>query len=237
MKIRVILCSLILILLAQPAFAQAYKPPADMEYFKSKKPPSVLDADAGYIFMRLRTGSKKYVAQPTLIRLQSDENDQDNNVYQVWYRKKYRKAENGQDLFFKLKPGTYILYDMGGTCLCLGSVQFDVKPGEITDMGLVMADVYDRKGEASIFPEIQAFTKGHADYGYSFFATAIRPTFDGMAFPAELTGLKRTGAVYKAKGKMPNFFSSQIDRLAPMPGILDYRGDAIIDERTGQVVD
>ncbi len=161
------------------------------------------------------------------------------NVYQVWARKEYRKTERGREVFFKLSPGNYVVYDIAGVCMCMGTVQFQVKAGEITDMGMIVADAYDRGGQISEFPEIEAFSKDHGEYraGFPYAASAIRPATPEMDFPEELLGLKRVNADYRAKGKMPMFFSSMLDRLVPMPGVLSYRLDKIIDERTGETIE
>ncbi len=161
------------------------------------------------------------------------------NVYQVWARKEYRKTERGREVFFKLSPGNYVVYDIAGVCMCMGTVQFQVKAGEITDMGMIVADAYDRGGQISEFPEIEAFSKDHGEYraGFPYAASAIRPATPEMDFPEELAGLNRVNADYRAKGKMPMFFSSMLDRLVPMPGVLSYQEDKIIDVRTGQPVE
>lgn len=283
-------------LLAHTATAQMYERPDDMEYFKQKKAPTALEADSGYVFVRLAKSSNKWMVAPTLIRQLTDEEFNSyetlkkqtfakakaknekrrtkrladkakakaerkpynksippvltydryvmeykdvSNVYMVYARKEYRKTERGRDMFFKLAPGNYVVYDLGGVCMCMGSVQFQVKPGEITDMGMIVSDFYDRDGKPTEFPEIDAMTKGHGVYrtGLAASASAIRPATPEMSFPEELAGLKRVNADYRAKGKMPMFFSSMLDRLAPMPGVLSYQEDKIIDVRTGQPVE
>jgi len=160
------------------------------------------------------------------------------NVYQVWARKEYRKTDRGREIFFKLTPGNYVVYDLAGVCMCMGTVQFQVKAGEITDMGMIVSDVYDRGGQVSEFPEIEAVSKNHGEYrpGFPYSASAIRPSTTEMGFPEELAGFKRVNADYRAKGKMPMYFSTMLDRLVPMPGVLSYRQDKVIDERTGQTL-
>ena len=161
------------------------------------------------------------------------------NVYMVAARKEYRKTDYGRDMFFTLKPGNYVLYNMGGVCLCLGTVQFEVKPGEITDLGFIVADFMDRDGEVSPYAEIEETTKNHGIYrtGFPYVVSAVRPYKTEMEIPAELAGLKRVGAQYNAKGKMPMYFSTMLDRLPAIPGVLGYRGDKVVDERTGQVLE
>jgi len=59
------------------------------------------------------------------------------NVYLVEPRKEYRKTDFGRDMFFSLNPGNYVLYNVSGVCMCLGTVQFEVKAGEITDIPIL----------------------------------------------------------------------------------------------------
>lgn len=280
----------------QTAAAQVYQRPDDMEYFKQKKAPTALEADSGYIYVRLAKSHKRAMAAPTFIRQLTDaelttyetykkekfakakaknekrrakriadkaeakakkmtynksippvltyerfvtEYTDVSNVYQVLARKEYRKTDDGRDMFFSLRPGNYVVYDLAGVCMCMGSVQFQVKAGEITDLGMIVTDFYDRDGEVSKFPEIEAVTKDHGEYrtGFAFSASAIRPYTPEMSFPEELASMKHVPAQFHAKGKMPMFFSTMLNRLVPMPGVLGYRGDKIIDERTGQVIE
>ena len=37
--------------------------------------------------------------------------------------------------------------------------------------------------------------------------------------------------------KMPIHFSLMLDRLPEIPGVLSYRGDKVVDARTGQVLE
>ena len=123
--------------------------------------------------------------------------------------------------------------------MCMGSVQFEVKPGQITDLGTIVSDLYDRDGEVSSFPEIEAVTKNHGVYrtGFGYSASAIRPYTPEMSFPEELSAMKHVPAEFHAKGRMPMYFSTMLDRLGEMPGVLSYRSDKIIDERTGKVIE
>jgi len=161
------------------------------------------------------------------------------NVYMVAARKEYRKTDYGRDMFFTLNPGNYVLYSMGGVCMCLGSVQFEVQAGEITDLGFIVSDFMDRDGAVSPYEEIEAVTKNHGIYktGFPVVAAAVRPFKSDMDIPPELAGLKRVGVEYRAKGKMPMYFSAMLDRLTAVPGVLGYRGDKVVDERTGQVLE
>jgi len=91
----------------------------------------------------------------------------------------------------------------------------------------------------SPYEEIEAVTKGHGIYktGFAYSASAVRPHTGDMEVPAELASFKRVGADYRAKGKMPMYFSTMLDRLPAIPGVLSYRDSGeVVDARTGQVL-
>lgn len=166
------------------------------------------------------------------------EYDDVRNVYAVPVRKEYQKTDYGRDVLFTLKPGDYVLADIGGVCMCLGSVQFTVKPGIVTDMGMIVSDIADRYDEPSKYPEVWERVKDHGTYrtGFFFVSSALRLPNADMAVPDVIKDLERIPADYSAMGKMPVYFSTMVDRLAPVPGVLDYRGDKVVDVKTGQVL-
>lgn len=127
-----------------------------------------------------------------------------------------------------VSPGTYSIYGsvmftgngFAGVCLCMGTVKFDARPGEIVDLG-----IFAIQGVA-----VGARPPRIDPYGHPL-ATELRP-FDGP-LPARLQGLPVKPAEFRAAGKLPNYFGITIDRMAPMQGVLSYRRDTIIDERAG----
>lgn len=128
-----------------------------------------------------------------------------------------------------VKPGTYSIYGSvmllgtgyGGVCMCMGTLKFDARPGEVIDLG-----IFAIQGVA-----VGARPPRVPLYGHPL-PTELRP-FDGP-LPARLQGLPVRSAEFRAAGKLPNYFGVTIDRMAPMPGVLGYRRDTIIDGRDGQ---
>lgn len=167
------------------------------------------------------------------------EYDAVSNVYAVPVRKEYQKTEYGRDVLFTLTPGQYVLADIGGVCMCLGTVQFTVKPGVVTDMGMIVSDIADRYDEPSKYPEVWERVKDHGTYrtGFFYVSSALRPHKDEMSVPDVIKDLERVPADYTAMGKMPVYFSTMVDRLAPVPGVLDYKGDKVIDVKALKTLD
>ena len=139
-------------------------------------------------------------------------------------------------LLIEVPPGTYILYGTGAssriliTCNCLGTVQFEAKPGVITDMGALYADkVHGESPEPYLEDNL-----GKSMFSYGFvLGQALVPATAATPVIASLQGLPRVAAQYHAVGLFREPGATSINRLAPVPGILRYDRGTVIDERTG----
>jgi hypothetical protein len=149
----------------------------------------------------------------------------------VWLSPAFFKEKPVFGFLVAVKPGTYAVYGSivvtpngaVGTCMCMGTVKFDAKPGEIVDLG-IFASPGIGIGERP--PRLKPYDKP--------LQSELR-RFDGP-LPARLQGLPVRPAEFRAAGKFPNYFGVTIDRFAPMPGVLSYWRDTIIDDRTGQPI-
>ena len=137
-------------------------------------------------------------------------------------------------------PGSYRIYgqmiegnngSVFGFCLCMGSVQFDAAPGRITDLGSFRYPLAEALRD-KVKPTWNGLTPGKG----GLTAMRVEPMRAGDPVPASLAALPREAAVYRAAGKIDNFFGAQIDRLTALPGVLSYRRDEVIDERAGAAV-
>jgi len=126
----------------------------------------------------------------------------------------FSKSETGEFSYVtELEPGTYRYYGPVmvapngsglGVCYCMGSVKFDVAAGQITNLGDFLA----------IAPDLDDWSqRGVVDY----------------ALPATLADRPSEPADWRAAGKMNNFFGLRIDRMPPIPGVLAYQRDTVID--------
>lgn len=144
----------------------------------------------------------------------------------------------GYTYLIAVQPGTYVLYGPVGapaaagafaalsgvgppTCLCMGSVRFEARAGQIVDIGTIRYPVTDDEDEVS---------------ATRLASIELRPPSAAMALPARLHGLPVVRAELRAADKMPNYFGVQIDRHPAVRGVLAYRRDIVIDVRTGQPV-
>jgi hypothetical protein len=140
-----------------------------------------------------------------------------------------------------VKPGTYIWYGplmvvpagASGTCWCMGTVRFEVKPGVVTNLGDVLwtrphfVDQHDISlmlGGAKIAERAQA---ARAEVAAGGTHTDLPVTLKG--WPAEMPALQ-------AAGKLNNYYGAMVSRLPPVDGVLAYSRDRVIDAVTGEEV-
>ncbi len=160
--------------------------------------------------------------------------EQDNFVTVMGGRQFTRGEENSY--FIAVEPGSYVLYGQltglpqgpaVGTCLCMGSVRFEARAGQIVDLGTIR------------YPRIEAGAErvDERRYGPDRLATlALVPPSPSMAVPDRLAGRALTQAAFRAADKMPNYFGVVIDRLPAIAGVLAYNRDRVIDEAGGNAV-
>ncbi|WP_298192338.1 hypothetical protein [Novosphingobium sp.] len=145
-----------------------------------------------------------------------------------------------------VKPGTYVWYGSvmggnglpaGGTCMCMGTVRFEVKPGVVTDTGnwFIAAPKWAEDMDVARMTATEAAAKRAAEGKEprkTFVVDAIR-----FGLPASLKAWPSAQPEFHASGKLNNFFGIFISRLPPVPDILGYHRDIPVDLRTGQEIE
>ncbi len=106
----------------------------------------------------------------------------------------------------------------------MGTVEFEVKPGVVTDLGYLLAAV---EIWPTLVPELVPFTNPRTKFvvSPSLIAASVRPVQAGMPLPAPLRAVPVAPARYRAFGKFSNYFHTTISRMTPVAGVLDYKGD------------
>lgn len=135
----------------------------------------------------------------------------------------------------EVPPGTYVLYGIAvvrqvlATCNCLGTVQFEAAPGRITHMGSLFAD---KVHEESPVPHLEDnLGPQMAQYGFVL-GQALVPATAETPVPPGLAGFPRALAVYSPVGPFREPGAASINRLAPIPGVLEYdRGRVVTGGR------
>lgn len=187
---------------------------------------------------RLSTFKPKLPVMPTEANLAFRAIESDNFVT-VWGGRVFDNSGPATAHLIAVPPGTYRLYGRVlegangsiGICLCMGTVQFDAAPGTITDMGTIHYPLVSSVAEGNV-ASWNGLTPGRG----GLTAMRVEPADSSVHVPAKLAELPRVAADYRASGKMNNFFGLMVERLTPLPGVLAYRRDEIVDERTGRAL-
>lgn len=137
----------------------------------------------------------------------------------------------------EVEPGIYSYYGpvsiipqgYFGTCYCMGSVRFEVKPGVITNLGnfLTSAPRLDDpsvtgKSKPGVMRIAGAFNVNKVD------PLGSQAPLD-FTLPTSLAGYRAEQTEFHASGKVDNFFGITITRMPPIPGVLGYDRDTVID--------
>jgi hypothetical protein len=151
---------------------------------------------------------------------------------------RFAKQKGGDSTYLqRVWPGRYVVYgsvivnpEGGGTgmCVCMGTIAFDAKAGEITDVGAVkvsMADALTWPGmlDKAEPEEVEALRTGAM--------TMMRWTLPNASLPVDprLGAYKVVPASFKPAGPVPNYYGVQVDRMTAIPGVLGYERDKIVD--------
>ena len=137
-------------------------------------------------------------------------------------------------ILLQVPPGKYILYgvtvgDRGlASCNCLGTVGFTAQPGVITHLGSLYADKVHKE---SPVPNLED-ELGEQMFQYSFvLGGALVPADAQTAVPAAIQKMPISPAKLEVIGQFYEPGAGNINRLAPIPGILGYERGKPVDLR------
>ena len=152
-------------------------------------------------------------------------------VFAVRRGPQFSTGEGSFTYLVQVEPGTYLVYGQinegavgeEGICLCMGTVSFAAPAGQVVDLGEIR------------FPRLESREEERRFGPNRLSSIEIAPAAPDATAPPRLAGLTRVVADYRAAGPVPNFFFGvEIDRLPPMPGVLAYERDRIIDLKAGE---
>jgi len=139
---------------------------------------------------------------------------------------------------FAVPPGEYFFSSLTWQwlpvdvdCACMGTVRFPVELGKVTAIRVETA-ILDAKGE-----QIGVGNIGDAipDGRHENDLFAMRGIAVGHPTSALLRGRVDDQYIEPARlapvAELPNWFGRQINRVLPIPGVLDYEGDRMVDLR------
>jgi hypothetical protein len=148
--------------------------------------------------------------------------------------------EGGEErtVLIEVDPGTYILYGASErallTCNCLGTVKFVADAGVITNIGsLYLGEVHKK----SDLPQLEDNRGKSMGVYHIILGQAVVPATSQSPVPESLKNLPIVAAKFKAVGPFVEPGAQGINRLAPIPGVLEYERGRVIDVPTGRVLD
>ncbi len=160
------------------------------------------------------------------------------NMYQIGPFNRFAK-DNGRSTFVTaVPPGRYAFYGPVnivagglGTCMCMGTIQFEVKPGEIVNAGMMRLSLPEERDRA----KKEGREPPHDDFDLPETMNSIgwEVPQAGAAIDPRLSSYPIVPAELRAAGRFPNYYGAQIDRLTPIPGILEYERDRVVDVKSG----
>lgn len=147
---------------------------------------------------------------------------------------KFLEDGDMRTLLLKVPPGDYVLYGVtvGNrgiiTCNCLGTVGFSAQPGVITHLGSLYADKVHKE---SPLPHLED-ELGEQMFQYGFvLGAALVPADAQTPVPASLQQLPISLAQLEIVDQFYQPGVPNINRLAPIPGILGYESGLPVDLR------
>ncbi|MGH6652094.1 MAG: hypothetical protein ACREB7_13285 [Sphingopyxis sp.] len=162
------------------------------------------------------------------------------NLQSINLGKALEKGKDEKLMLIEAVPGSYVIYGAGNqnamlACMCLGSVGFEAKAGEVTDLGAVhVAIAWQASDDPVLAGEtgLGASVNGH----WVMPAMGVAPATAPSA-PAALAGKPVVTASWRAIGKFVGPPVFNVNRLAPVAGVLSYdaRG-RVIDVKSGEPV-
>ena len=178
--------------------------------------------------------------EPTDLNLAFPALDRENMVT-IGPFNRFSKAGGRSTFLHLVRPGRYVFYGpvniaagVGGTCMCMGSIAFDVKPGQIVYAGMMKLNWMDERAKAKAEGRPLPKTEFDLPDAMNMISWDVPTSTEGL--DTRLSSYKISVADLQASGRIPNYFGLQIDRLTEIPNILRYDRDRIIDGRTGATV-
>lgn len=113
-------------------------------------------------------------------------------------------------------PGRYVIQSGPTTCFCLGSYQFDVASGRITDLGTIHIGPENGSSPWAQLKPLHS-TIDIEERGYTVAdAMAVLPWREGMAVPASVAALPRAVAQYLPAKRFGNHEGQLLNRALPL---------------------
>jgi len=172
--------------------------------------------------------------EPTDLNLAFPALDQENMVT-IGPFNRFARGNGRSTFLHTVLPGRYAFYGAvnllnggaTGACMCMGSIQFEVKAGQIVYAGVMGISVLKERAKAKA--EGKEPIRNEMDLPESLNSMGWEAPAAGAYIDPRLASYPIVPADLHATGRFPNYFGITIDRLTPIPGVLAYDGDKPVD--------
>lgn len=145
---------------------------------------------------------------------------------------RFAKSDDVSLYLQEVPPGEYVYYGsltLGvGACACMGTVKFDVAPGKITTLRYKPGNL-DAQGVLLEDPQPVAEDVDQDDLLVR--TTMIIGQVDENAHDSRLPADMLVPAEFVPVPNLPNWMKAEINRVEPIPGVMTYDRDRMIDLR------
>lgn len=156
------------------------------------------------------------------------------NMVQVGPFDRFAKKDGRSTFVHKVKPGRYVFYGpiiftangAGGTCMCMGSIEFEVPEKTIVHAGMMALNWMDERAKAKA--EGRPVPKTDLDLPPEMNAVSWELPRAGASIDPRLAAYRIVPAEMRAAGPFPNYFGVGVDRITAIPGVIAYQRDRII---------
>ncbi|MEL7318643.1 MAG: hypothetical protein AAFN04_08385 [Pseudomonadota bacterium] len=147
----------------------------------------------------------------------------------------FSKGDGAWSYLEEIDPGMYTWYGpifvstaQGpvGLCYCMGTVKFEVRAGEITNLGNSLYALPKWEDDPIAPPLAIGEPMGLGSVTVNLPTESSPVAYD---LPASLEGQPSRNPEYFAVGKINNFYGRMVGRMAPIEGVLAYDRDRVID--------
>jgi hypothetical protein len=141
---------------------------------------------------------------------------------------------------YGVRPGRYAFYGpvmaapngvYAGTCMCMGTFEFEVKQGQILDVGTMKQMLIEERDRAKTAGK--ELPRTAIDLPESMTSTGWAPPVAGDRIDPRLANYTVEPAELHASRRVPNYLGLEIDRMMPIDGVLAYQRDKIVDVKSG----
>ncbi len=148
-------------------------------------------------------------------------------VVTVGHLNRFAKSDEASLWLLEVPAGEYLFYGLGmigfNDCACMGSVRFDVAAGSVTAVR-VGYELLDAQGN------VIAMRPEDADSTDLATRTAIMIGEPSQAvFDPRIPRERIVAAEFAPVRSLSNWFGGTVNRVLPIPGVIDYDRDRVID--------